>query len=376
MSNQTDTKMLYNITPEEMWNCRNSDGGNWGIEGYKPPRKYFDYNYEKWKKEREEIKNGKKKAEWPPKDWPKPKGDDKAVPPKRLNFIDEAVKLANSFNDPVKSKELYDSLSPKGIFEPKKPKEIRDVRSDFLDHEKKENERKAALPKVQEWKQAAIEAAGQKVVEFEKSKKTQTEKNISRYTKDKPLWSRCDRVTIMADSEHIGEQIPFYNSYAKEGAKPESLFFPKKVFHRAPVWSFDHKNRLNGQNEQMKAREANFTEKVSNYLSSKNLKESDIQIDIQKSIDMLSKRGRYKLSINKPFDYANTEQYKKAREEHPSFSPGPQEYWKMKPNTIDCNKKPEAPETVNIRGKDAKVYYLNRRRTDHILSKPMRASVF
>ena len=45
----------------------------------------------------------------------------------------------------MKSKELYDSLSPKGIFEPKKPKEIRDVRSDFLDHEKKENERKIGM---------------------------------------------------------------------------------------------------------------------------------------------------------------------------------------------------------------------------------------
>lgn len=126
----------------------------------------------------------------------------------------------------------------------------------------------------------------------------------------------------------------------------------------------------------MKARESNFVEKVSNYMQSKNLKPSDLYIDIAKSEQLMAKRGHYPLTIAKSFDFAATEQYKKAREEHPDFSPGPTSYWKMKLGQQDTNTKPIPPESATVNGKEVKVYYLNRRRTDNIIAKPMRKSVF
>ena len=49
-------------------------------------------------------------------------------------------------------------------------------------------------------------------------------------------------------------------------------------------------------------------------------------IDVDRSLKLINRRGRYQISINKPYDYANTEQYKSNKEQHPEFSPGPQQY--------------------------------------------------
>lgn len=217
------------MSPEEMWTCIRGNTQNWGVEGYEVPRHYFDHYQAKWAKEREKIKK-EHKALWPPKDWPKSKEGDTQIPPQRLNFIDEVIKHANSYNDAEKSKEKYEALAPKGIFSgPKKVEKDTKKRQNFLDEEKKEKERRDALPKLQEWKVDPIAKAKEKWDEAEKSKKTETQKNIERYTKEKPQWPRCDRVTIVADAEYVGETIPFYNTFTKEGesADKKALFFPK-----------------------------------------------------------------------------------------------------------------------------------------------------
>ena len=330
-----------------------------------------------WNKKREQIKKDNKSS-WPPLDWPKSKEGNQPVPPKRLNFIDETVQWATSYNDEKKSKELREQLAPKGIFEPPKKKEVPNLRDKFLEDEKKENERKAGIPKVFEWRVQSIENADARLKEDQKNYKTQVEKDLMRYTKEKPQWPRCDRVTVMADAEYIGETIPFYNTFSKEGEKVEKLFFPKKEFtlRRNPIWTFDNKNRLKGLNDQMKSRDASINEKVSNYVSSKNLKPSDLYIDIERAQKLMDKRARLPLTIHKPFDYSNEEHYKKAREEHPEYSPSACEYWKMKAHTEDSNVKPPAPETTTLNGKEVKVFYLNRKRTDNVIFKPMRASVY
>ncbi|MCQ2818596.1 MAG: hypothetical protein MJ252_15110 [archaeon] len=144
---------------------------------------------------------------------------------------------------------------------------------------------------------------------------------------------------------------------------------------KAPVWSFDGKAK-GGITDQMKQREQAYADKVNNFMSSKNLKPSDIEVDVFRSENLIRKRGRYPFKIIMPTDYTNEEHYKKAREEHPSFSPEPTAYWQMKPNSMDTNTKPPAPEMRNINGKDVKFYYLNHRRTDCQTYKPMRKSVF
>ena len=62
-------------------------------------------------------------------------------------------------------------------------------------------------------------------------------------------------------------------------------------------------------------------------------------IDVDRSLKLINRRGRYQISINKPYDYANTEQYKSNKEQHPEFSPGPQQYWKSKGG--DTNERPK-----------------------------------
>ena len=95
-------KVTYRITPEEMWQCVKGSSQNWGIEGYEIAKKYYDYHQVKWYQERKKILDQHKRV-WPPQNWPKSKEDEnKLVPPKRINFIDEQIAWANSFNDPQK----------------------------------------------------------------------------------------------------------------------------------------------------------------------------------------------------------------------------------------------------------------------------------
>ncbi|MCQ2820846.1 MAG: hypothetical protein MJ252_26610, partial [archaeon] len=93
---------------------------------------------------------------------------------------------------------------------------------------------------------------------------------------------------------------------------------------------------------------------MSNYMSSKNLKPSDLEIDVFRSYNLMNKRGRYPLKIVSPTDITSEDHYKKAREEHPSFSPDPGAYWQMHPHEMERNVKPPAPEVKNINGKDVK----------------------
>jgi hypothetical protein len=97
--------------------------------------------------------------------------------------------------------------------------------------------------------------------------------------------------------------------------------------------------------------------------------------DVILSYAKVKNRGKNYFTYKKPYDYANTEQYKINLEKHPSYSPGPQHYWKMK--DIDKNERPkEVQEETEIHGKPGKIYYMNHKRTDFREVKPMRKSVF
>ena len=69
-SQEATHTIKYKITPEEMWNCVKGSSQNWGIEGYKIAKKYYDYRQVKWHQERKRILDAHKK-EWPPQNWPK-----------------------------------------------------------------------------------------------------------------------------------------------------------------------------------------------------------------------------------------------------------------------------------------------------------------
>jgi hypothetical protein len=376
-SQDSSTRIKYKLTPEEMWNCIKGSSQNWGIEGYEITKKYYDYRQVKWEQERKRILDAHKK-EWPPQNWPKNKETDKLEPPKRTNFIDEQIAWANSFNDPKKSEEVKQNLESRGTFKYPDKKQYPNLRDKFLKDEKEKKEKFDQLPKIQPWKENAIEDAKRKIEEDKSKVKTELQKNLERYPKEKPWWPRADRVTVTSDAEYMGEQVPFYYNNSKdEGEKGKKLFYPNKeyVLRRAPAWAFQGKNPTKLPTDNMKAREDMVRDKIENLKSSKNITDKDLQIDIMGSHEKIRRRGRHFFEYKKPYDYANTEQYKSNKEQHPSFSPGPTHYWKMK--DIDTNARPkEVEEATEINGKPSKIYFMNHKRTDYRQYKPLRKSIF
>lgn len=107
------------------------------------------------------------------------------------------------------------------------------------------------------------------------------------------------------------------------------------------------------------------------------MKPSDLEIDINRAEKKIIERSRCPFKFHLPTNYQEEDHYKKAREEHPSFSPDPCHYWKMKNKSVDTNVPAIAPEPFTLpNGKEAKIYYLNHQRNDFRISKPMRKSVF
>ena len=370
--------ITYKITPEEMWQCVKGSSQNWGIEGYEIARKYYDYHQVKWMQERKKILDQHKRV-WPPQDWPKAKDEDKLIPPRRPNFLDYYIKWANSFNDEKKSEEVKQSLEGRGTFKMPDPKKPMNLREKFLSYEKEKKEKFDALPKIQYWKENAIDDAKKNIEEQKAKEKTQLEKDKERYSKDKPQWPRCERVSVLSDAQYIGETIPFYYTFTKEGEEVDKkkLFFPKKTmtWRRYPHWAFQGKSPTKLPTDNMVARDEAIKEKVENLKNNKNITDKDIMGDVMNSFLKVKNRGRNIFTYKKPFDYANTEQYKLNREQHPSYSPGPEHYWKMK--DIDKKERPkEVQEEKEIYGKPGKIYFMNHKMTDFRTYKPMRKSVF
>ena len=383
-SQEIVSRVKYKITPEEMWNCIKGSNQNWGIEGYEIAKKYYDVRQVKWEKERKRILDQHKRV-WPPQNWPKSKEDEnKLVPPKRINFIDEQIAWANSFNDPQKSEELKESLESRGTFKYPDPKQFPNLRDKFLKEEKEKKEKLEQIPKVQPWKENAIEDAKTKAEEDKKKVKTQWQKDLEKHPKEKPWWPRADRVTVTSEAEYMGENVPFYNNNSKDDEdekdkKNKKLFFPKKDFclRRAPAWAFQGKNPTKLPTDNMVSRDEAYNEKIENLKSSKNITDKDLQIDVIGSHEKIRRRGRHYFEYKKPYDYANTEQYKLNKEQFPSFSPDPTHYWKVKNKEFDKNERPkDVQEDTELYGKPSKIYYMNHKRTDFRQYKPMRKSVF
>ena len=378
-SQEATHTIKYKITPEDMWNCIKGTSQNWGIEGYEITKKYYDYRQVKWYQERKRILDAHKK-EWPPQNWPKNKETDKLEPPKKTTFIDDQIAWANSFNDPKKSEEVKQNLENRGTFKYPDKKQYPNLRDKFLKDEKEKKEKFDQLPKIQPWKENAIEEAKKKIEEDKSKVKTELQKNLEKYPKEKPWWPRADRVTVSSEAQYMGEQVPFYYNNSKdegEDKKNKKLFFPKKEFvmRRAPAWAFQGKNPTKLPTDNMKAREDLIRDKIENLKNSKNLTDKDLQLDILGSHEKIRRRGRHFFEYKKPYDYANTEQYKSNKEQHPSFSPGPAHYWKMK--EIDSNIRPkEVEEATEVNGKPSKNYFMNHKRTDFRQYKPLRKSIF
>ena len=317
------------LTPEKIYDIIN-DKNKGGIQGYLCPRKYYDYHQVMWLKKREQILK-QHKAAWPPDDWKKNKETGNKEAPKKLNFIDERIMWANSFNDPKKSQEIRDALEAKGKpipeFNPfksdfdKKPNK-KNLLSSFKEQEEKLKKIKEQINAIPEYKLNAIEQIKEKI-------------KVSSYKprQGKSNWSKCERIMYSSEAEYLGEQVPFWNQNSKEKEEKKSEFFPNemRILKRAPSWSFGPQKR--GENKEqtalqyIKARNERLEEKANSVLEKMGTDRKKYMINPVESYNKVIKHGSLPLLFRKSYDFKNTEQYKAAQEKRNFETPAPNSYW-------------------------------------------------
>ena len=368
---------ITNLTPEQLYNLSHRIE-EWGIEGYEVPRHYYCYHQVMWEKQREKILNSHKHI-WPPLDWPKKsEDDDSKVPPKRPNYLDDLYKWCNSYYDKKRAEEL---ISEKNINTKDYVKPLfidKRKRKDFLENEKKKEEWRKTLPKYPEYKTEAIEQATEHAKEDAKLKEITYEQKMKAKYKIRPQTARCDRVTIVADAEFVGEQIPFYNTAPQERELKKKLFYPDKTptWRRAPAWKYP---KATPPSQNIKDRDDAIEEKVEEYLSNKGIKRSDLNLDIPGSFYKVKHHGEIYYKMVKKFNYDKEEQYQNYIENNPKKYVGPQHYWRMPKETFNKRGKKNKSAALGFIEDDKgnKVFYMDRKKTDkRVFTAGMRKAVY
>jgi hypothetical protein len=221
----------------DMWSLRHNeiDGG---IEGYQVPKEiYLGAKEIIWQKERAAILKD-------PKQHRKgPKVDDAGnplPPPKRPNFLDEVTKWAKSYYDKEKADKVIEDCDGKGhpLLAKPKPKEYKKIvypdREFYIDHIIRDEKKKY---KQLEDREEIIAGIVEKTKEWEKKQVPYSQKLKENYSsrddKDriiKSTFGKSLRATLVTEAEHLGEKIPFYNTYVKpdsdDDPKTMKKFFP------------------------------------------------------------------------------------------------------------------------------------------------------
>ena len=361
----------YDLTPEQIYDIV-SGNENVGIQGYRIHKKYFDYKQCLWLKKREEILK-KHKSQWPPENWPLDKESGTKKPPKRIDFIDEQISWANSFTDPKKTQELRQNLEAKGhrISEPQPFKSDFDKKINKKDFLKERLEREKELEKIRqqinsipEYKQNAVDSIIDKV-----------KSDDYKPREKKSSWSKNVKIMYNADSEFLGEQIPFWNPNSKEEDKKKAEFFPNKIkfMRRSPSWKIGPSkfstNQSQSASEYIKARDERLEEKANSVFQKMGVDKKSYIQDAVKSYQMIHDHGKLPLLIRKVYDFANTDQYKAAQEKRFNETPAPNTYWDDGKAKIKLRK--------NIEDDQAKKYVMPRENTyKRLYTSGMRKSVY
>ena len=325
----TKSNSASNLTPEQIYDIMKGKSKG-GIPGYLCPRKYYDYHQVMWLKRREQILK-QHKASWPPEDWKTNKETGNKEPPKKLNFIDERIRWAKSFNDPKKSQEIKDALEAKGKTIPEsnpfksdfdKKKNKKNLLSSFKEQEEKLKKIKEQINSIPEYKLNAIEQVKEKIKSNEYKPK-----------QGKSNWSKCVRIMYTSEAEYMGEQVPFWNQISKEGEEKKTEFYPNKnkILKKAPSWSFGPQKRDENKEQTalqyIKARDERLEEKANSVLEKMGTDRKKYMINPVESYNKVMKHGSLPLLFRKSYDFKNTEQYKAAQEKKSSETPAPNTYW-------------------------------------------------
>lgn len=358
-SSQQEIRKEISLTPEEMFDII-SGSHKGGIIEYEVPKKYFDYKRVIWEKKREKILKSFK-GHWPPLDWKEDKETGKKKPPIRKNFIDESIKLANSFYDKKKAEEIKNELESKNKIikdieyksDFDKKKNTRDLRKIFKERENEKKKIKEQINFIPEYKKNIIEEVKEKFRIIEEER----EKNKNK--KGKANFSKCDRITIVAEAEFIGEQIPFYNTVKNKNGEidKKKLFYPNKLYKKNPSWSFGKKNKLdkNEENQYIKTRNEKLEEKIKNIINKQKGDNKYLFCDVSNSYNLVNNRGKLPIIFRKKFKYEETEQYKASRDKYNYDTPAPNSYWDDGKSIVKLRK--------NIDEQQAKKYIMNRDKT-------------
>ena len=321
---------LY-LTPHQIFDIE-SKKEKGGIEGYRCPKKYFDYHEVLWLRKRENILK-RHRAVWPPEDWKSNPDTGKKVPPRKYNFIDERIRWANSFNDIKKSQEIKDALEAKGKiigdFKPfksdfEKKVNKKNLGLELKNHEEKLKKIREQINLIPQHKQNAIEQV------IEKMKNNVI--NHKPFT-GKSNWSKSERIMYNSESEYLGEQVPFWNNYSKEEDKKKSEFYPLRIkfLRRSPSWSFgpakkDDKTKETAS-EYIKARDERLEEKANSVFEKMGIDKKKYQVNAVESFNKVINHGMLPILFRKPFNFKETEQYISAMENRSFESPAPNLYW-------------------------------------------------
>lgn len=251
-----------------MWSVVNKEANTFGIQGYEAAKKYIDHKKIKIENEAAELNldvwAGKKH-------YPKPKlnldAEGKPIIPTKINYIDEHLKQVNANFSQKKFDAFVEALKEKGktledverikimdqavIKDPNKAKFYKHDRktylADIIDDEKK----KLVIP---EGFAEIVEKIKEKHGRYGLPELSVFEKNKIKY-KGKGSTSKSDRVTFLADSMHLGEKIPFYNTHVpdnegsddKRGRKQKVYFYPKHdlMYKKSPEWKMKKSTEIN-----------------------------------------------------------------------------------------------------------------------------------
>ena len=371
------SSIKYALTPDQIYQI-DSNQLDFGVDGYVVPRSYYDYHQVIWHKKRKQILD-KHKHIWPPNDWPRDKEDDKIrVKPKRLTYIDELRKWCHSYYDQKKAEALIEERNI-NIKEYEPPKKIDKVkRKNFLENEKKKEEWRKSRPPYPEFKNEAYEAAEERKKEHDEQMKKDPIQKIRQRYKDRPQTSRCDKISVLSEAIHVGEQVPFYNTYVPEGEvlNKKKLFFPSRNFtwKRYPAWKYP--KPIGGNEEHKKEVEENIKEKIEEYMNDKDLKKQDLWINVREGYRKITYHGEILMKIAPEFKYMDVDQYKTFKENNPRVYIGPQQYWKMPKENFRKKSAKRSISTITD-DKGNKIYYMDRKKTDkRVYTAGLRRSIY
>lgn len=375
-SKHFQSTLKFYLTPEEMYKL-SSRQLEIGIEGYEVPRKYNDHHKCVWERKREQILKDHKHI-WPPEDWPKNEEDQK-VKPKKKTFLDDLYKWCNSYYNKEKAETLIEekNINVKDYVKPLTLDKTR--RKDFLEYEKEKAERRKNVQKYSDYMQTFVDTVIDKIKQEESEKIDPIEKIKKRY-KHKPQTSRCDKISIVSEAQYLGEQYPFYYTYTSEGQEIDKnkLFFPSKklTWKKAPIWSYP--KDIGPNVEFKKDQEEKMKEKLSEYMTNKDMKAEDLWINVVNGYHKLNHHGELLIKFQPEYKLKETEQYTAYLEKSPKKYVGPQQYWKLPKETFSRYMKYKKPNVSHITDDNGnKVYYMDRKKTDkRVYSANMRKAVY